>query len=227
MLPYFGQLLDGGGDPYFNKVTFLSHFETLVDVKGHTLIPSGSASLSATQKKFGANSLLLPGGSSDYLVGPSSPGWAFGNESFTMEGWVYLSAIGATARTLLGNISSGTDEDAFRLWIDGTMGNVMRFRTWNTDLCNGEAGWSTGVWQHFAITFDGSSYRLFKDGALDATQGDVTRNLSRVNSLHVGATGLALSQFPLNGYMDDVRITKGVCRYMAAFSPPALPYHDF
>jgi hypothetical protein len=78
---------------------------------------------------------------------------------------------------------------------------------------------STGTWYHLAVVRLGTSIRLYVDGVLAAsavTTGQL--NVSDLSALLIGDG--------LNGWLDDVRVTKGVARYTTDFTPPALAFPD-
>jgi hypothetical protein len=69
------------------------------------------------------------------------------------------------------------------------------------------------------LTRSGTTVTLYVDGV---SQGTYTYSASITQqALYVG-TGAGLGSF--NGYIDDLRITKGFARYTANFTPPdSLP----
>jgi hypothetical protein len=64
--------------------------------------------------------------------------------------------------------------------------------------------------------------RIFNNG-VQGFSGTVTTSLNPTGSLVIGARNDGL--VPFTGYMDDLRITKGIARYTRNFTPPqvALP----
>jgi hypothetical protein len=53
-------------------------------------------------------------------------------------------------------------------------------------------------------------------GTLGAQDGGLSHfNVSR---------GIASDNNSFDGYFDQIRVTKGVCRYTATFTPPGLPF---
>ena len=82
---------------------------------------------------------------------------------------------------------------------------------------------TANTWQHIAACKSGSSTRLFVNGTqvgstyTDTDTYDSARwEIGRVSGL-----------FPLNGYIDDFRVTKGVARYTANFTAPTQAFPTF
>ena len=78
---------------------------------------------------------------------------------------------------------------------------------------------SNGTCYHIAVSRSGTSLKLFIDGVEKASATNSSNFSNATNVLGIGAlrdTG----QYPLNGYIDDLRITKGVARYTANFTAP-------
>jgi hypothetical protein len=83
---------------------------------------------------------------------------------------------------------------------------------------------SPNTWYHLAVSREGSSLKLFLDGTIVATSVN-TQNLTD-DVLFVGAQqhSSSIIQEPLNGYIDEVRFTKGVARYTENFDVPTAPF---
>jgi len=79
------------------------------------------------------------------------------------------------------------------------------------------SSWSpnSSQWYHIAVTREGSSLKQFVDGTqLGTTVTDNTNYADGLTWIGYGGSGY------FNGYMSDVRITKGLARYTANFTPP-------
>ena len=71
---------------------------------------------------------------------------------------------------------------------------------------------------HVAVTRSGTTVRLFVNGVVEATATGNSTNFNESLTLYIGAeTGNSLY---LNGYIDDLRITKGYARYTSNFTAP-------
>jgi hypothetical protein len=189
----------------------------------------GNAQISTAQSKFGGASMAFDG-TGDYLRAPSTVNWDFGTGDFTIESWVYFSSIAYMA--LAGKFSSGG-----YAWIvqfragDIGGGNGIRFYTGNNGALssNYDFSWSpsTGIWYHLAVARSGSNLRLFINGTQQGSTATIgTQVLSSTSGVcTVGATGDGLDQ-NWNGYIDDLRITKGYARYTTSFTPQRSQWQD-
>jgi hypothetical protein len=81
---------------------------------------------------------------------------------------------------------------------------------------------AANAWYYFAVVRSGSgtgNLKIYLNGTADATSaGAVTDNFNQTSILYVGASRTGTT--PLNGYIDELRITKGVARYTADFTAP-------
>jgi hypothetical protein len=66
---------------------------------------------------------------------------------------------------------------------------------------------------------------MFVNGTqVGSTYTDSTNYLSASRRPVIGINGFNETAAPLNGYIDDLRITKGVARYTANFSVPTAAF---
>jgi hypothetical protein len=215
-------------DPNFANVSLLLHGDgtngstTIVDSSSSpkTVTAVGNAQISTAQSKFGGASIAFDG-TSDYLtVGTEADSiWDFGAADFTIEAWAYK-VSGAFIPILAKRPAEAPTgwlfcAEQFSAHIGGD---------WRQSLMT--ASFTSGVWRHVALSRSGNVFRLFHDGVqvATATQSGVLQNLTNL-FLRAGVAGGTTEVFA-NGFIDDLRITKGVARYTAAFTPPAAPFPD-
>ena len=228
-------------DPVFNNVSLLLHGNgtngstTITDnsPSPKTVTAVGNAQISTAQSKFGGASIAFDG-SGDYLTIPDSADWNLPND-FTIEAWVYLTAYSASYAGTFGAVvvanylGTGGSDKGWQLRVNGTASSytTINFYTGITDL-NFAATVSLNSWTHVAATRSGSSIRAFVGGmqaGSTITNSDAfTESDSR--QLWIGGLNDATYRFWLNGYIDDLRITKGVARYTANFTPPTAAFPD-
>jgi len=209
-------------DPYWSNVVLAMHMDgannstTFTDLKGHSVTPYGNAKISTTQSKFGGSSAYFDGGG-DYLSIPHSTDWDIYQTPFTIELFV-LTNLSNARQSLVDHRNNGSGN--WELHITST--NQIRFYyTTTASTLLSSLTITIGTFNHIALTFDGTTHRIFINGVLDNSSiMDQTANIS--NPLNIGSS---ISHF-LNGYIDDLRITKGVARYTSNFTPPTQSFPD-
>jgi hypothetical protein len=178
----------------------------------------GNAQIDTTTKKYGTGSLEFDG-TGDWLLVPDSIDQRLGTGNFTIECWLYLSATG-TARGIVGK---GTSTTGWLLSTDSSNKVVFTYTT-STIISTGALSGST--WYHIAVVREGTGSnqtKIYIDGTNDGT-GTVSTDFTQTNAAYVGANRTGGD--PMNGYIDDLRITKGVARYTANFTAPTAAFPD-
>ena len=175
----------------------------------------GDAAISSTQAKFGGTSLFFDG-TGDRLTIPDSSHLRFRNENFTVECWVYPTGGSGSNR---GIISKGGASTGWSLI--ATSANVWGFINTTTTTSSSTAV-TLNAWTHLALVRNGSNIRLFVNGTLQATATSVTTDFSQTDPLYIGSGRAA--DIPFTGYIDEIRITRGVSRYISNFTPSTIPF---
>ena len=204
----------GGGDPHWANVMLLAKFDganastSFADSSSfaRVMTGAGAAALSTARQQFGPSSLLLNGANGNY-VSASVPAMA---GDFTAECWGYLTDSGSSREvfTLPGNVS------VYRRGLDN------RISIYAGSITPGTNSFPPNVFQHVALTRSGTALRLFLNGALEATATYGTALPAGV--LTIGAYSGGSEAWI--GNIDEFRLTAGVARYTAAFTPPAAPF---
>jgi hypothetical protein len=168
----------------------------------NNVITVGDAQASTTQYKWSPTSIKFDG-TGDWLTAIDSPQLQLGSGDFTIDGWFYLSATGA----IYGMVSKGTATTGWS--VNVTVLNKLQF-SYTTSNLTGATTLSASTWYYFAVVRSGSAtgnLKLYLNGTADATSGGaVTDNFNQTSILYVGADRVGAT--PLNGYLQDVRITK-------------------
>lgn len=201
-------------DLYWNSVVLAMHMDDagLSDLKGHAVTLSGNAARSSAQSKFGGYSAAFDG-SGDLVALASSSDFAFNTGDFTIEFW-YWQSVAGTAFLVDCRPNSSTNGAYVCLYISSA--TISLYVSSAVRITSGAV--TTGTWNHVALCRSGGSTRLFVNGAqAGSTYADTTSYIS--SPVNIGASGSLASV--LNGYIDDLRITKGVARYTANFTVPA------
>jgi hypothetical protein len=221
-------------DPNFSSVSLLlpmnsttnftdyASSPTTFNVLGNTAIGTtvGHGNISGSAGAFD--------GTGDYLAAASSTKFEFPGD-FTIEGWFYFTNNSKGYQGLLAT-HEGSDQSGWALILETN----NRIYFYGTPSWGG--GWwyfsmDTGVtppintWVHLAITRMNNSVMFFFNGQLITSQ-HYDYDFSAGNTIEVGG----YSYFPgglvgFEGFMHQIRITKGLSRYKGNFTPPtaALP----
>jgi len=191
----------------------------------------GNAQIDTTTKKFGTGSLKFDG-TGDYLILQPTPTLEPSGGNLTWEMWVNTSSSTLNA-TLYSRTPSSFSAGMWALQI-----NLASAASGDVILYSGDYSLvgpllQTSVvnvrdanWHHIAVVRNGSSWVLYVDGtsrAANTWTGTIT-------ALASAQTWIGKDQFygsrDYLGYIDDLRITNGVARYTANFTPPTRPFPD-
>lgn len=182
---------------------------------GHVVTANGNAQISTAQSKFGGASAAFDG-TGDYLSIADSNSLDLGTGDFTLEMWAYIQSTGEYV--LYAHAATG---GPMLLFFNGSFA-FRRFAVAN--VVTATAAPARNKWVHIAACRSGTSTRLFFDGVQTGSTATDTANYTVNGSIFVGIDLPDLGALPLNGYIDDLRITKGVARYTGSFTPPARQF---
>ena len=182
----------------------------------------GNAQISTTQSKFGGSSMSFDG-TGDYLIPNISTSdlYTFGTGAFTVEFWLYLNSTSGV-QICIDFRPLATNGPQIILF---TNTGVLTFQASSTIRITGST-LSTGQWYHIALARSGTDTKLFLNGTQTGStySSDTTSYTVGANRPVMGADGANLSLNNLNGYLQDIRITKGYARYTANFTAPTAAF---
>ena len=199
----------------------------------HTVTAAGNAHTDTAIKKFGTASLQLDG-TGDWLSVPDSEDWNFAAGDFTIDYWIRFNDSDSEYRMI------GTYQDIQNFWRfekrrhNDNYGELhFRWTTGNSNnilLQGGPLNWADDTWYHLAVVRYGNVFTMYRDGFNVGRETNSTTLSNFTSPLTVGVQDTtATGASPVNGYMDEVRISKGVARWTENFTPAtrlANPYDD-
>jgi len=219
-----------------NNTTTLLNFTGagIIDSTGRNNLETvGNSAVQTKTIQYGTGSMYFDG--SDYLIDNlyTNQNYAFGSGNWTIEGWFYNQNV------------SGSSGNVYLISIWGIVGQAdttysqFVFRAINNNLDivlqpTGGAGLTliTGTgngltantWQHLAAVRNGNNVSLYINGTSVASTPYTATLNNPASRLVLGAqlSGGAGTYY-YTGYMDDIRITKGIARYTTNFNTNLPP----
>ena len=179
----------------------------------------GNAQISTSVKKYGTGSLAFDG-TGDYLAEPTNLNFGYGSGNFTIEFWLYLNAT--SAQSIVSNLTSTASVNP-HIYYSPT--NGITYYVASVDRIIGGA-LSTSTWYHIALSRSSTSTKLFVNGAQVGSTYTDSNNYGTTAPLAVATyweSGTPSTVNTLNGYIDDLRISK-VARYTANFTAPTAAF---
>lgn len=209
-------------------------FTIFRDEVGKTVTRNGGVQIDTAQYKFGGASGLFDG-AGDYLSLADSDDWDFGTGNFTVETWLRRNGNQAD---YAGVISAGGPAGGPIGWAvgfgyaaGGTTNKVIFYSnttgSWAANI-TASAAISDTTWTHVAVVRNGTGLVLYYDGVSKGTYDCTGKTFNSSNSgVTVGRLYTGIDNYYFKGHLDEIRISKGIARWTAAFTPQPAPYVSF
>lgn len=214
--------------PIATDVALLLHFDgsngstafTDSSPNGLTVTASGGAEVNTAESKFGGASLYLPGGSSGSLLSITGD-LAFGTGDFTVEAWLWT--VGTPSFPTVIEIGDHLSSSGiiFLTQVDDGAGSFSA-RVYS-------GGWVYGPqtevneWMHVAWVRNSGELKIYVNGT-GGSAVTFTNDLTNTSAITIGNKSSASDAYAFEGYIDELRIVKGVAVYTSNFTPPTAPF---
>ncbi len=215
------ELANVGGNDSFTEV--LLHFDNnLTDSSsnGFTVVQDGGTGDSYVAGKF-SQALDFTAANTGFSIA-DAPEIQFDGGDFTVDCWLKPTISGDSDNHQFLNKSNGTTTDWFFLYFSDQLRFGIPALSFNTAAV--PVSIEDGNWHHVAFVRSGTNYYMFLDGS-EIDSGSVSGAVSNTSGADLG-----IGHFKTNfsqqyyGLMDEVRISKGIARWTASFTPPTAPY---
>lgn len=220
------------GDTSFADTSLLLPFDgvgtTILDASqyGNAVTSVNGAAQTAAQSKFGGSSAFFDG-SNDSMNIPVVPGGPLDLSpgDFTIEFWMRPNTVSGGQLNILSYENAADPTLAtgvFTIWQNNADMYAFMDGAGVTSISS-PTTLTVNTWHHIALVRYGTSGKLYVNGVGAASASPwvgAFSNASFRTRLKLGNWRFNFSFTAYQGYLDDLRITKGVARYTANFTPP-------
>jgi hypothetical protein len=179
----------------------------------------GNAQISTAQSKWGGSSMAFDG-TGDYLAcssGSANPLFNMGTGDYTVEFWMY-SGTPSSQQVIFDMRNSDTSGQGIA--INYTTSRTLTLYMLGVRITSSAI--SANTWTHVAIARASGTYTMYVGGSSAGTWANSDTVAPPANRPYVGSDAVGSQNF--NGYMQDLRITKGYARYTTNFTPPTAAF---
>jgi len=218
-------------DPYINNVCLFLPFNSNFNdnsSNNFSVTAYGNAQISSTQSKFGGSSAYFDG-DGDYLYISSASQFGFGTGDFTIEAWVYPTSLQSEIVSVV-DLRSGGGSNGVGLFIGASYvpNKIFFYNGSNNTAVTTDTEIVLNTWTHIVGQRSNGEWSVYINGVKDAQTINSFGDLTSSRPCFIGTACDGPGYFRnFAGYIDDVRITKGIARYTSNFIPRSiLPNND-
>jgi hypothetical protein len=232
--------LGGGGDPYWANVSLLlvgnganGTTTNIVDSSNNlTLTANGSTTISTAISppavSNAGSGVVYFDGNGDTITSPYNAKINFGVDNFTVETWFYPTVYvsGTSPRIIEIGVFAASDYFVIDYDVNANSIRVQMGSSGGATIITSYTGLPTlNQWAHIAVVRTGTGtnqVKLYINGVNVSSGTSVS--LGSNGALWIGGlTWASATTYSITGYIYDLRITKGVARYTANYTPPPFP----
>jgi hypothetical protein len=187
----------------------------------HTWTPT-TATTSTGTFKFGTASANF--GSTGWIDTPDSSDFTLGSGDWTCDFWFNRQGGDGTRRIACGQSNSAVSTFSFAIELSAANVLVATVSNGSSTLVTGTTTFTATGQNHVALTRNGNILRMFVNGTQEG--GNVAFTGSVVDSANKFAVGRfgEFTTLTWNGFIDEFRLSVGIARWTANFTPPTAAY---
>ena len=212
------------GDQYYNSCSLLMHFNgsngstTFTDnsKNNFTVTSVNGTAISTDQSKFGGASVYFDG-TNDYLSITNNSALNLSGGSYTIECWIRPTGNYSNYRPIIAKRIPSSNTSAWQVYLRVTTGYLSYFN--GTEIVSSTTP-TANVWSHVAAVYNGTTINLYLNGV--SVLSTAVGNSDVDASINIGAFPSYGEYFI--GYIDELRVTKGIARYTSNFTPPTSEF---
>lgn len=200
---------------------------TFIDssIYNHTMTAYNGAQIDTAQYKFGGASALFAG-DDDYISTPHDSEWDLtASADWTIDFWMRVPNVGAQYDNIINRAENSVPYNGWDIRFD----NISRCGISNTavgSLLSASGPIEINTWYHIAVVHDDTNDKLmvFQNGVKYGNETASTAiNWTNTNEpLNLGYQP-GFGRY-YDGWLDEVRISKGIARWTENFTPPTREY---
>ena len=175
----------------------------------------------STQSKLGSASVRFLG-NGNRLVMTEHQDWAFDLRDFTVDFWIRFMDTSGT-QMIIGHEFYEPDRSWQIAWEESGKSVLFSYSENGSDSIDVRFPWSpsTDTWYHVALVRNRSYLKAFVQGSQIGSKHHIGVIHDSRQPLLIGSRG---NEEHFNGWMDEIRISKGIARWTSNFTPQNREY---
>jgi hypothetical protein len=198
---------------------------TFIDENGRLWTAGGNAQLKTDAFKFGNASCYFDGTNS-YATTPTTTDFDFGSGAFTVDFWSKYNGKAAGTLWSLGGVSGSKFPNILISHSSTTNVTLLIYTSSALQVNITKTDITLNAWNHIAAIRSGNNFYLAVNGVLSsATSWSGTVDYDNTVPLRLGHQQADTVWY--KGWLDEIRVSKGIARWTSNFTPPIAPYAPY